>query len=288
VHPGDDRHRAGAHGEHDLHEQAAPLVLLEPGGVVGHAGQVGARAEHLLPGAGDHDHPRVADAAQRLEQPAHHLTGQRVAPGLPVDRQPQHRAVALHPQVSHGPQTMGVGLVVAVLVGALVVGRATGGSLARLAEVPLRWRRLVAAAVAVQALGVVLAVSLGGGSGPAYAATLAASAALVLAFVALNRRLPGMPLVAAGLVLNAAVVAANGAMPVSLDAAARAGVETRAIALGSDPRHVIAGDQTRWDAIGDVVPVALPWRPEVVSPGDVLVAAGLAQLISVGMRRRST
>jgi hypothetical protein len=86
----------------------------------------------------------------------------------------------------------------------------------------------------------------------------------------------------------AAVVAANGAMPVSLVAAARAGVDTRAIALGSDPRHVLAGERTRWNPIGDVVPVPLPWQAEVVSPGDVLIAAGLAELISVGMRRRST
>jgi hypothetical protein len=181
-----------------------------------------------------------------------------------------------------------MGLVIAVLVGALVVGRASGGSLVRLAAIPMRRRRLVVAAVAVQVLGVVLAVSLAGGSGTAYAATLAASAAFVLAFVVLNRRLPGMVLVAAGLVLNAAVVAANGAMPVSLVAAARAGVDTRAIALGSDPRHVLAGERTRWNPIGDVVPVPLPWQAEVVSPGDVLIAAGLAELISVGMRRRST
>lgn len=179
-----------------------------------------------------------------------------------------------------------MGLVIAVLVGALAVGWATGGSLTRLAGVPLRMRRLVAAAVVVQVAGVVLTVTLAGGAKTAYAATLTASAALVLAFVALNRRLPGMTLVAAGLLLNAAVVAANGAMPVSLEAAARAGISTAPIALGDDARHVIAGSRTHWEAIGDVVPVPLPLHPEVVSPGDVLLAAGLAQLIAVGMRPR--
>ena len=32
-------------------------------------------------------------------------------------------------------------------------------------------------------------------------------------------------------------------------------------------------------ALGDVVPVALPLRPQVVSPGDVLVAAGVGLLL---------
>ena len=42
------------------------------------------------------------------------------------------------------------------------------------------------------------------------------------------------------------------------------------------------------DLLGDVVPVLLPLRPEVVSPGDVLVASGLAQLVVVGMRAGRT
>lgn len=186
-----------------------------------------------------------------------------------------------------GRRLGGVGLVVVVLAGAIVVGRLAGGSLGRLAAVPLHRKALVVGAVAAQVLGAILVAATDAGGG-AYTATLVVSAGLVLAFVAANRQLPGMPLVAAGLLLNAAVVAANGAMPVSLDASARAGTDIRAVALGDDPRHVLAGPQTRWDALGDVVPVPLPLRPEVVSPGDVLLAAGLGQLISVGMRRRST
>jgi hypothetical protein len=34
-----------------------------------------------------------------------------------------------------------------------------------------------------------------------------------------------------------------------------------------------------------VIPVLLPIRPEVVSVGDVLVAAGLAQLVVSALRR---
>jgi hypothetical protein len=96
----------------------------------------------------------------------------------------------------------------------------------------------------------------------------------------------GTGLVAVGLLANALVVGLNGAMPVSDAALGRAGVSTQDIVSGEDPRHELAGQGTRLRSVGDVIPVALPLRPEVVSPGDVLVAAGLAQLVVVGMRRR--
>ena len=51
----------------------------------------------------------------------------------------------------------------------------------------------------------------------------------------------------------------------------------------ADSRPEIAAPQiAAW--LGDVIPVPAPWRPEVVSPGDVAVAAGLAQLVLLGMR----
>jgi hypothetical protein len=76
-------------------------------------------------------------------------------------------------------------------------------------------------------------------------------------------------------------------MPVSADASGKAGVTTQDLLAGTDPRHELADDGTRLRALGDVVPVLLPVHPEVVSPGDVLVAAGLAQLVVLGMRRRT-
>jgi hypothetical protein len=90
-------------------------------------------------------------------------------------------------------------------------------------------------------------------------------------------------LVALGLGANALVVALNGAMPVSATAAARAQVALDDVAAGLDSRHEVADGSTRLALLGDVVPVLLPLRPEVVSPGDVLVASGLGQLVVVGM-----
>ena len=165
-------------------------------------------------------------------------------------------------------------LVLVVLAAGLVLGRLGGGTLDRLGGVVLRRRRLVLLALLAQLLGTVV-------GGPVFPVALVASACLVTSFLAVNRGLRGSGLVALGLLANALVVGANGAMPVSRDAAARAGVVDPVVAR--DLRHEPAGAATRLPWLGDVVPVPLPVRPEVVSPGDVLVAAGLAQLVVVGM-----
>ena len=168
-------------------------------------------------------------------------------------------------------------LVLAVLLAGLLLGWLAGGSLDRLGGVLLRRRRLVALALLSQLAGTLV-------GGPFYAVGLVASAVLVACFLAVNRGLRGTGLVALGLLANALVVGANGAMPVSTAAAARAGVADPAGV--PDPRHEPADRRTRLPWLGDVVPLPLPGRPEVVSPGDVLVAAGLAQLVVGGMLAR--
>jgi hypothetical protein len=178
-----------------------------------------------------------------------------------------------------------MGLVAAVVASAVVVGWVAGGSLDALARLRLPAAGLVPAALAAQVLGVLAGVA-GAPPGPSYALGLAVSALLVTLFLARARRVPGLGLVTLGLALNALVVAANGAMPVSASAAARAGAESGALA--ADLRHEPLDAGTRLPLLADVVPVALPLRPEVVSPGDVLVAAGLGRLVVVGMRRRRT
>jgi hypothetical protein len=168
-----------------------------------------------------------------------------------------------------------------VLVVALAVGLALGGHLARLGHLPLRHGWLVLVAVAMQAAG-----AFAGGS--LYPVGLATSAVLVAVFLVGNRDVRGTGLVALGLMSNALVVGLNGAMPVSADASGRAGISTQDLLAGADPRHELASSATRLRQLGDVVPVLLPRHAEVVSPGDVLVAAGLAQLVVLGMRRRVT
>ncbi len=163
------------------------------------------------------------------------------------------------------------------LLAALAVGYALGGSLTALGSLDLRARWLVWSAVAAQVLGAVI-------GGPAYALGLIVSALLVGRFLLRNRGVRGTGLLALGLLANALVVGLNGAMPVSLHAAGRAGTTTQDILIGTDPRHEIAGPGTRLRWFGDVIPAPWPARPEVISPGDVLIAAGLAQLVVLGMR----
>ena len=181
---------------------------------------------------------------------------------------------------------MRVSLAVVVLVAAVAVGRLLGGTIARLTHVPLRRKDLVVGAVLAQAGGALVGVLGVADERTAYTVGLAFSAVLALAFCAGNARIHGVALVAAGLAANAIVVGANGAMPVSIVAAYHARVPITAISAGTDSRHEIAGEGTSLRWLGDVVPVPLPLRPEVVSPGDVLVIAGLAELVVIGMRWR--
>ena len=174
-------------------------------------------------------------------------------------------------------------LVLLVAVLALLLAVATGGR--RLTRVHVRAVRLLVAAAVVQ-----LATSaLAPGSGPARAGALVLTALLVGLFLAGNARLPGVPLVALGLLLNVVVVGLNAAMPVSLAAAARAGIAVEDLHLAQDAMREPAGPGTRLRLLADVVPVPLPGRPQVVSVGDVLVAAGVGLLLlTAGPRRAQT
>lgn len=180
----------------------------------------------------------------------------------------------------------GVGLAIVALVGAVAVGYALGGAWSRLTTLRLRWRRVLVAAVVAQTGGALVGVLGYGDPRRAYVIGLAASALCAAAFCARNLRVAGVPLVTLGLLANATVVAVNGAMPVSVSAASRAGVSVVEIAAGNDDRHKIADPATPLRMLGDVIPVPLPVRSEIVSPGDVLVAAGLAELVVMGMLRR--
>jgi hypothetical protein len=168
-------------------------------------------------------------------------------------------------------------LVVAVL--AVVVAAGAGGD--RLAGLRVRAVRLLVVAAGLQLVTAMVAP----GSAAMRGLTVTLSALLVALFLRRNWQVAGVPLVAAGLLLNGVVVAVNLAMPVSVTAAAQAGLTPGSLHLRDDPFHERAGPRTRLADLGDTIPVALPWRPQVVSPGDVLVAAGVALLLVTGGAR---
>ena len=99
--------------------------------------------------------------------------------------------------------------------------------------------------------------------------------------VAVNWRLPGLPVVGVGLLCNALAISLNGGrMPASVDALLAAGLQSVALkagALGASTNTILIGPETRLPFLCDIF--ALPsWFPlaTVFSIGDVLIAAGAA------------
>jgi hypothetical protein len=179
-----------------------------------------------------------------------------------------------------------MGLVLVTLVLATLLSWALGGRLRNLERLPYRGLPLLGGALAVLLAGTLLALA-GLPARPTQGAGLAVAAALTLLFCLRSRAVAGLGLVSVGLLLNAAVILANAGMPVSRDAAVRAGLDP--VAAVADSRHLADGPGTRLRALGDVIPVPLPLRPEVASAGDLLGAAGMGQLVTTAMlagRRR--
>ncbi|NED97238.1 DUF5317 domain-containing protein [Phytoactinopolyspora alkaliphila] len=177
-------------------------------------------------------------------------------------------------------------LVVLALAVGLAVGYAKHGRLRRLATPPPARNRLVLTALGLH----IVAVFASWTAWESALATLSALSWFVIAFYAwVNRWMPGARLVAVGLAANAAVLLANGGVPVSADAAARAGVDASAVSAGTAGATVPA-ESSRLSVLSKNIPVAFPPRPEVVSAGDIAVAAGLATVLATGMvgRRPAT
>jgi len=181
-------------------------------------------------------------------------------------------------------------VILLVIVVACLAGLARGGTVQNLAALHLDAWPLVFVAVVAQAGGA-FAGALGLPSpGAFYVVGMVVSALLITVFVARNRTLPGMPLVALGFLLNAVVVTANGAMPVSQEAADRVGLSTVGLYRNADAKHELIDGGTRLRLLADVIPVPLPSPlssgSNVVSAGDVVLAAGIGVLVVNAMLRR--
>ena len=171
-------------------------------------------------------------------------------------------------------------ILVAILAG-VVIGIARGGSVRNLANATFTlW----------PVLGVGLGVQVAADLVPKrYAfAVLVASYVALLVFCVANLRLAGMGLVAVGLMMNFAVIAANQSMPVRADAIVASGAATRAelsrINFGAK-RHLERPDD-RLQFLGDII--AVPIAAEVLSFGDLVMSVGVADVIAhlLGRRRR--
>ncbi len=122
---------------------------------------------------------------------------------------------------------------------------------------------------------------------PAGGVLVGAGYLAALGFLWLNRTHSGIPGVLLGAALNAAAILANGGrMPVSEAALSRiAHPVIPGLRPGTDARHVAAGPGTPLSFLGDVLAVGAGGVGAVVSPGDVVMAMGIAGLVQAAMCR---
>lgn len=101
----------------------------------------------------------------------------------------------------------------------------------------------------------------------------------------LDRRQAWFPVVLAGVALNGLVIIANGGrMPVASAALARlGGLLAGGVAAGADPRHVMAGPDTPLGFLGDRIALTAGGAGTILSPGDLLMAVGIAGALQAAM-----
>ena len=168
------------------------------------------------------------------------------------------------------------------VVAGLIIGVATGGSLARLGDLRFRWAPLIALGMLGQVL--LFSTSLGAALGDAAPAAYVISNAVVLVAVLRNLAIPGLTLVFIGGAANLITIVANGGyMPVSPEAVA---------AMGRLPKEgysnsrlldsVVLGPLTDIFAMPTWIPLA-----NVFSVGDALIGIGAAIAVVAAMHGRA-
>jgi hypothetical protein len=156
-------------------------------------------------------------------------------------------------------------ILVAVAVG-LAIGLVRGGSFRRLARARIHWLVLLPAGVVLQYVGGQPGLLVGYG--------------LLTAFAARNVAWRGMGVVIVGIVLNVAPILLDGGMPVEghaiVSARMAAAADVPNLDIGGKRHLAHAGDHLR--ALDDTIPD--PVTHEVVSFGDLVIAVGIAAVIS--------
>ena len=167
-------------------------------------------------------------------------------------------------------------MIVGILVGAIGagIGVARGGSLEGIASTQFRWLSLLFVNLVI-ALGFEIVDLPGVTDGQQLLLVLLTTTGVAM-FLLLNRHLPGTALAGIGLLMNVVVIALNGAMPVSQTAADIAGIEAR---LDSGISHEKMTEHSSLSFLADWIPI--PRTHLVLSPGDLVLGAGLAQLAYV-------
>lgn len=156
----------------------------------------------------------------------------------------------------------------------ITVALLRGGSLHHIAALRLRWLPLVFGSLALQLLIFTpfRDMSLVTVATPSI---YLLSMLLLAAWLVMNRHIPGLLFMAAGLVLNLVALATNGGyMPVTPDAVGMAGVRLDFDAHGRYNNSILllAGQTNLW-LLTDIIPIPFAG---VFSIGDVLLTLGVA------------
>jgi hypothetical protein len=166
---------------------------------------------------------------------------------------------------------------VAALAIGLVAGFATGGKIANLARLRFRWPWLIVAALVVRVVTVLPPLTRIDGTRWAYVAALTTVLAWTIWHI---DRLPGIWLIAAGSAVNLFVIAANGGrMPVAPQLAGAL------VQRGQIGQYTLMGPGTQLNWLADWIGLPGPLR-EAYSPGDLIVALGIAVVVLLAMRTR--
>jgi MFS transporter, DHA3 family, macrolide efflux protein len=181
-------------------------------------------------------------------------------------------------------------ILLGIVIG-LAAGMLLGGRLGRLADVRLRWVVLIFISLALR-LGTQAAIARGVEEADALRLPLYGTGFALLAFAMwLNRRQPGLIVVALGVAANGLAVVVNGGwMPVWEPSLAAAGLSLsdlnvsfhRALPADFGPEFFL-----RAGPLADLIPLPLPLLANVASVGDVFIGAGLAWFLSSALLREA-
>jgi MFS family permease len=180
-------------------------------------------------------------------------------------------------------------LIAGLFIG-LIAGFAAGGRLDNLIAIRFRWPLLIFGALALR-LGTEAALTRDIAIVDAWRLPLLAAAyGLLAAGLWANRTRPGFSLALVGIVLNAVAILVNrGFMPVWEPSLTASGLGLSDVV---SPLHVVlpATLDSHFflsaGALGDVIPVPLPFVRNVLSIGDVILDLGLAFFLFAGLVRR--
>ena len=169
---------------------------------------------------------------------------------------------------------------VAIALG-LGLGLGAGGKLSNLTRLRFRWPLLLLTAVLIREVVIFSPVSQVPGAQYVYALSLVL---IVLWTIWHLNRLPGVWLVTLGALLNLVVVVANGGhMTVAHDLAASQ-LNGELVRRGTIGQYTLMTPDTHLNFLGDWISLR-PIIPEGYSPGDLLIALGVALIILVALVR---